>query len=440
MTPERVVKGVVMVRRSFRRGFGALALACILGGTGCAEEPWLAAARHGSLGELKTAVDTQRQQRGFDRSALERLAQAVGEREIATASGHDGVAFLGHLGPCTEALSDALERRAQGRDGVAATAQSLLIRAGNSLAESEVSSLLTSREGSWRTVAALSARQPSLLGWRRTLMRDPDERVRRAAFEAAAAVPTAKDLDSLASAIRTDPDSECRRKAAHALGVLGGVRSVRRMSELFAQAEPELRLALVEAASEPRAASAGGSGWLARLVGRESGTVGVAAAAALVRVDPSRAALGRARLFAALQSGTEDEQLRAIAAASWSDPDHRGELLRLGKQGLGRVAVAALARCLDTDAPCADIRPRLRELAKEPNRQGTEARRVLTRLADASVVEPLRQQLDSPLALDRSVAASDLYRLRLFDAVAKALADDAPEVRLVTACLVLSKG
>ena len=176
-------------------------------------------ALYGDLPALRREIARAERAGELDRGSVTRLANAVARRELAAAKGESGARRVRQLRACTVALSDALGERAQASDEVAAEAVLALLAQRRLESESLVATHQDATDGAWRTVAARAATSGKDVDRRRRWFLDPDQRVRRAAFEAAFERPDAGDLPQALEAVRLDPDplvqslsgARCRR-------------------------------------------------------------------------------------------------------------------------------------------------------------------------------------------------------------------------------------
>src|SRR5262249_8310092 len=113
--------------RSCRAVFAALLLA---GGAGCASSPMIQAAEAGRTADLRRAIVDQplRGQLGPDEAR--QIARAVAGGEIDRAKPPDGASRIQQFQTCARFVEDALERRAEGSDEVAAAASLVRLEAG----------------------------------------------------------------------------------------------------------------------------------------------------------------------------------------------------------------------------------------------------------------------------------------------------------------------
>jgi HEAT repeat protein len=272
---------------------------------------------------------------------------------------------------------------------------------------------------------------------RRKYYVDPDERVRRAALEAANEAPATLDFDALFEAARLDPDPMVRSLAVRGLGVLGGERASRGLRDLWERAEEDLRLAILGAYATKATFSAGGREALLREAESGRGLLAVAAAGELLRVDASYRETAVALLVRALDDGDTDEQRLAILLAPL---DHASVVPALRKIGDAdpSVRVSALERLAGVPAEHARALAELRKLVKGSS-ASEEANQALARSGDASVAPKFRTDLASKDELRREAAGRALLALGDWANAATLLGDGSADVRVATACTILSK-
>jgi hypothetical protein len=330
-----------------------------------------------------------------------------------------------------------LGRRATASDDSAGAARFSRVDAGVALSDSEWALLASSPQGWARAAAALASREPSRFYFRQQCLGDEDARVRRAALLACLDAPAEEHRSTLVQLLRAAPDTESKALSARALGVLGGVASYDALTDAWPSAGPELRLALINAFAQERTFDAGGDTRLVAAARNEPGLVGIAAAVSLAKGSTRFRATGVARVTRALNQGSTEELRLAISASEWGTEEQTRALLRWGLLGEPLVKVAALSRWLERPEYAFGAQVTLRGLSEGANTSAVLARHVLAERGDRSVIPALRDQQGYATAEVRSMAAADLHRLGDWSAVARALADDSPRVRLQTACLVL---
>ncbi|MGC4093646.1 MAG: hypothetical protein QM756_38255 [Polyangiaceae bacterium] len=418
------------------RGFASvLGLACVL--FGCAPTGPVRAALYGDLPTLREQIRLADREGKLGPAAVKRLAQAVAERETASASGGSGVRHVRALSACGTALLPALRRRSQQHDEVGASAMLTRI----ALRDVATAGLLTTHanetDGAWRAVAARSALEAPDVLMRRSWFLDPDQRVREAAFDAAALSPVAEDLEPLLEAFRLDPDPTCRSRAAHAAGALGGEASVLGLVDRFARADQEGQLTIVEAWAMPASYAAGGARELGLIAGAGRGLVSIAATQALLRSGDSDGSL-TGLLATAIEQGTEEEQRLAMMQAPLSDARVVAAIDKASRDANAEVRVIALSRLLELPAKSAAAKNSLRKLSSTPSPVASQARAALAFLGDRSVVSELVAEAQTGPAWVRARAASTLFRLGESARAAATLADSDPGVRIGAACGILA--
>jgi hypothetical protein len=436
----RAVLCIVHMRLSESIRVGSLigwaALSTLAGG--CHQAPWLVVAQKGSLPELKQAVDQGRKQNRFNREAVVDLAEAILEREIQSATDPDGEALLGRLSDCALALETPLSKRARRHDETAGAALFALVEAGWHMPPDEWADASRSESGARRAAAALDTQAPERWAIREKLLNDADVRVRRAALQSSIAAPAREHWDTEIGILRQDPDVGCRQLAAKAIGIWGGDQAVTVLSDAWARAETPLRLGILSAFAQARTFAYGGRQRLVAIARSEPGIVGVLAAADLAQGSSDAQSYGQARITRSLEFGSTEDRALAIATASWSLGDQAQLLLRLGLDTEPETRIAALQRWLEQPAHRWPAITWLRMLAEGDTSSAIHAREVLAQQGDQTAILGLRLQLSYAKWESRGHAARNLWSLGDASGFARALADDAPEVRLSAACLAIA--
>jgi len=405
---------------------GLLTLAC--GGV----RPEVKAALTGSLPELQQEIARAQQGGALDRERLRQLGHAVAEREIAGAEGADGALQLAVFRPCLSELEVALDERAARGDEVAAVATLLLFEAGKRPAPDLVSRYQEADSGAFRALAAHASLAPEQADLRRRYFTDPDERVRRGAFEAAQKAPFSSDLADLLEAARLDPSPANRARAAQAVGRIGTEPAVLGLLDLFTAGDEQEQLAVLDAWSEPPSFRRGGERELAHALNR-SGLVSVSAATLLMRSPDSRAA-AVAVLAHAIAEGSDDERRVALMAAPLGEPSVREALEKGAKNPSPELTPLVLSRLLELPAAAAQARAKLEKLAQDKSDYGLEANYELARLGSTGAVTRVEQELSHERAGRRLRAALTLAGLGKLQHLAPRLADKDPLLRATLAC------
>jgi hypothetical protein len=407
--------------------------------SGCQQTPWLTMAKKGSLPELKKAVDQGQQRSAFDRASTEHLAMAILEREIQSATDPDGESLVGQLSDCALALESPLSRRAERSDETAGTALFALVSAGHHLNSREWHVASKSVSGARRAAAALDSRAPERWAVQKALLNDADPRVRQAALRSSHTTPLRSSWDTQIAILRRDPDPLCRQLAARSIGILGGAEASTVLSDAWARADTPLRLAIVSGMAQRPTFTIDGQQRLVAIARGEPGPVGVLAAADLATGASHARSLGQARITRSLEFGSSEDRALAIAASRWDLPEQAEQLLRLGLQADPETRVRALKRWLEHPGHRWPAITWLRQLSEGDTGAAILAREVLANYGDQTVRLGLRAQLHYAKTESRTHAARHLWKLGDMNGVAQALADDAPEVRVATACSVLAK-
>ena len=405
----------------------------------CAERPWITEARTGSLANLKRYTEVASARHQFDEKGIERLATAIAEREIATADDRDAYQRVLGLRPCVSELYWSLRRQSLKRNESSAAANLLLLDSGWMDSDQRLRSFGDDTDGAWRAVTVRASQSQSLRPLVRRALLDPDSRVRYAAIMTIRANPLPGDSGALFEVVHLDPDDSLRALAMAALGETGDQQSMLLARDLWDTMDEPLRLAFLQALALPEMSKAVGFEILSRTMQLDDAMPGLVAASLLYRSESlfSRAALGR--LVRGLRSGTSSEQLLALATLGMREAELLPEITRLARDGVPYVRVAALDLLLESGRDIAACRQRLESIATSRDADADEANRVLAQHGNFPALGRLEKRLNSALASERLAAARMLVNLKRWDAVAIALADDHPGVRLSTACIVLSE-
>lgn len=421
---------------SLRLLFGSVALlavaACGAGGGA------VHAALHDDLTTLRRSLGEEQRAGKLDSARVQRIAEAVASREVYAGVGPAASRRVRRLRGCAAPLYSALAARAERNDEVGAEATLVLLAAGRVEPKELVRRYDSADSGAWRAVAARASTAPDRFTARRRYFVDPDERVRRAALEAAIEAPASLDLEVLAESARLDPDPMSQSLAVRAMGALGGERAVRLLADAWERGAEELRLSIVEAYGARRSFQAGGRDQLLRIAESGRGLPAVAAAGVLLRVDASASGTAVTLLARAITESASDEQRLAIATAPLNGPIPKA-LSDASKDADPEVRIAALERLLSIPAERARAVAALRIEAKASAAAPAAARDALARAGDKSVAVALKKELGSPDARARERAGSALLALDDYAAAASLLGDGEANLRVSIACKILSK-
>jgi len=405
----------------------------------CAERPWITEARTGSLANLKRYTEVASSRHQFDEKGIERLATAVAEREIATANDRDAYQRVLGLRPCVSELYWSLRRQSVKRNESAAAANLLLLDSGWQDSDQRLRSFGDDTDGAWRAVTVRASQSQSLRPLVYRALLDPESRVRYAAIMTIRANPLPGDGRALFEVVRLDPDDSLRLLAMATLGETGDQQTMLLARDLWDTMDEPLRLAFLQALALPNMSKVVGFDMLLRTMQLDDALSGLVAASLLYRTESrySRSALGR--LMRGLRSGASSEQLLALATLGMREAELLPEITRLAREGVPYVRVASLDLLLNSARDIATCRQRLESIAMSRDADADEANRVLALHGNFPAMGRLEKRLNGVLASERLAAARVLVNLKQWDAVAIALADDHPDVRLTTACLVLSE-
>jgi len=431
------------VRRGLEAFAGSAALALLLL-SACGPKPPVRTALSGSLVELRRDIQSARQAGKLSRSAVVDLAQAVAERELTSAEGSSGAQRVRALRSCAQPLRSAMKRRAHNTDDVAAELTLILVEQHAANRTELLHQYARSDSGAWRAVAARAADRPIDTDLRKAFYVDPDERVRRAAFNTALEVRERGELEALLDAARVDPDPQSQSQAIRAAGAIGGERAVLALKDLWPRADDATRIAIVDAWSAPASLNAGGARELEVASESGAGLAAVSACSALARGSVTQATVANARLRRYISDGTDDEQRLAINLASINS-ETEAALAKAAKEASPELRVVALTRLTSVEARRNEALTALREIANTKAssdselRAQTDALSALAQSGDSSVKPKLVKDLSAPTAVARSRAARALINLGDHADAAPALADDEPSLRTDLACFVLAQ-
>ena len=407
--------------------------------SGCSRSPIVKTAFTGDLGPLKSQIVAAQAAGTLTASETRQIAQAVAEREIASAKSHEADVRMMNLRPCALPLADALVTRAEsGIDDSAATAELLLVETGLLNPDGLTERYASSESPAWRTLAARGAVTEDSLPLRPPFYRDADPGVRRGALRAALKQPNTPELQELIQVARLDPDPLNRSLAARAVGRIGGDDAVVGLVDLWARAEGPERIAIVDGFSARETFSTGGAAELGRVIESGPSLPAVTAAATLVaQGDPEQRGLALSILKVTIVEGDSKEQKAALRIAPLSDPEILEAVVEASKATDSFVRVAALSRLTAVDSKRGAALAALQELAAPDDDVAVDARSALAQAKDPSVIPALEKQLQAPAPEQRQRAALDLVQLGQLPLAAAELADSAPSVRLRVACAML---
>lgn len=394
--------------------------------------PEVKAALVGSLPELKREIARAEKSGSLSDARVTELARAVAEREVVGARGPEAEQQLALFRGCLPVVETALgERAARGDDG-AAVATLLLFEAGKRDGAELLTRYREADSGAFRALAARAALSPSDAELRRRYFTDPDERVRRAALDAALKSPFPGQVPELAEAARLDPSPSNRARAAQALGRIGSEPAVLGLLDLFSAGDEQEQLAVLDAWSATPSYDHGGERELARALDR-SGLVGVSAASLLLRSRESRGA-ALAVLTRAIAEGSDDERRMALMVAPLDEPTVKEALKKAAKEPSPEVTPLVLSRLAELPDQRAAARAKLEKMAEDNSDYGLEASYVAASFGSTRAISRVQQELGHERASRRLRAALALSRLGQKQRVAARLADDDPFVRSSLAC------
>jgi len=391
----------------------------------------------GNLSELQRDIAAAARAGRVDRAGVVDLAEAVARREVRTSRGAEAIERIHQSRSCFSAVELEIRERAKSSDEAGAAAELALLEAGRISPARAVELHARASDGAFRAVAARATKDKERAGLRRSFYADPDERVRAAALRAAAEARDPDDFDLLFDAARLDPNGDNRATAARALGAVGGERAALSLVDLWSSADQEVRFAIVDAWSSMRVFPNGGAEQLLRVAESQSTLEAVAAASALARIGEQGEREGRAVLVRAVGEGTSEQRTTAVALVPL-DADGIGALDKAASSDDAVVRVTALGRLLAVPARKARALSSLEALAKEANAAARQARDALAEARDPQAVPLLEKDLTVGSPGHRRKMAVGLFEMGRPGAMAAALADPDPSVRMSVACTILA--
>jgi HEAT repeat protein len=392
---------------------------------------------------LKRDIQSAQQSGSLNRARVVDLARAVAERELTSAEGSGGAQRVRSLRGCATPLRSAMQRRARKGDDVAAELTLILVEQHATNKTELLHQYARSDSGAWRAVAARSADRAIDTDIRKAFFADPDERVRRAAFNTALEVHAAGELEALLDAARVDPDPQSQSSAIRAAGAVGSERAVLALKDLWVRADDATRMAVVDAWSAQASFTTGGARELEVASEHGGGLAAVSASAALARAGGAESAVANARLRHYISEGSDDEQRLAINLATMNSETETA-LVKVAKDANPELRVVALTRLSSVEAQRKDALDSLRKIANAKASSDADLRAqsaalsALAQSGDNSVKPTLVKNLGAPTAAARSRAARGLINLGDHVDAATVLADDDPNLRSDFACFVLA--
>lgn len=402
--------------------------------TGCSMPAYVKTAYYGDLPTLKSQIGSAAASGKLTESEVVALAEAVARREVRSAQGDDALRRVLASRTCVGAVEPELKERANGADDAGAEALLVLVEAGKLGGDALVDRYALSPSGAFRAVAARGTGSLHHASLRKRFYVDPDERVRREALRAAAEAADPSDLDAVLEAARLDPDPFSRTLATRAAGRIGGERAAMALTDLWANADETVKIAILDAWAMPTVLANGGRASLVQVAEAQDSMASIAAAGALLRAGGDTVATGRAVLARAIREGTSEERVAAIAMSPLDDADVVVALDAASGSDDPDVQVAALTRSLDVPSRRATAAAKLQLLARGQDGAARQARLALAAARDASVVPLLEQDLATGGPSFRERAAIALFHLGKPARMAPSLADPDPSVRMAVAC------
>lgn len=391
-------------------------------------------ARRGEHEALRRALLDDLREGRLSRDAVRDLAEVVAEREVSEASGPAAVARVQQVGLCARALEDVLDQRAEKSDRAAPLAAMNLLQV--DLGDPDTwRERLDDKDPDWRAVAVRTLVDSEHGKQRRAAMLDLDERVRKAAVQAAEEAMDKADRLVLLDVSRHDPNQLVRVTAIRGLGWVASEQDVLAMRDMWATAPSPVQQALVAAWSFPGTLEAGGRRELTWVAETQSGAPAIIAGGILMRLgDPTRGT-GIAALRSGMQNGVARDRALAIAMVPLGEPGIRELLEKLSKEAEPKVRVAALAKLAESSE---DASKRLGQIAASREPGADDAREAMARIGDRRVIKLLLEDAKSPNRQRRRAALQGFLALDEAARAAFFMADPDPGLRTAAACGILA--
>jgi len=414
---------------------------------GCARPAIVETAQGGDLVRLRQSIAAEQKAGTLDEKKTRAIARGMLEGDIQRSRGSEGADFVASLRSCAEPLEDALSNRAETRDATGGEAALVLVER-NAWCGASPSSFASDEDGAWRALAAHEADGSGDAPQRRAFLIDRDERVRRAAADAALSAKSSADLSVLLEAGRVDPDPLTRSRALRAAGAIGGEGVALALRDRFDAGDEGDRLAILDAWAEEATWQAGGRAELLYASHHGSGPVALAAAVTFLRAGDgskptpelqSERAGAFARLARASVDGTASERRLALRLLPTEHPETEALLLTASKDADLEVALIATVRLAGRAAHQKAAETRLLEWARGEGSLRFEARAALSVYGSLDVLPLLTAEIGSKDARARLLAGTSLIRTGAVVDAAPLLADTDAGVRRSIACRLLSQ-
>jgi HEAT repeat protein len=391
----------------------------------------------------------------LDADEARSIARTVASAEAENAAGPMGAERIRELLPCSKAIADALEKRAEASDEVAAVASLGLLEEGLASPEDmgprAVSMATAAGSGkpgdttaaAWRAVRARSLKAPRDGQERRRSMLDGDEGVRVAALRAAVDAADPADTDALIEAARLDPNQLARTLAIRALGAIGGERVVLALKDIWALADEPRRQVITTAWAAPRAIEAGGRRELLLSAETQKGALGIAAAIGLVRAGGAGSASAIGVLARAIEAGPTRDRIYAINVSPLSAQPIREAVIKAQTDPDEAVALAAMSRRVEVSGGAkaperAALVAKLLKIAAGDSALAARARGSLARARVREVIPLLEREVKSKSVDARTTAALSLAGMGELPRAVLLVADPEPRARTSVACAILN--
>lgn len=421
--------------------FSLILLALVVSACG-ARSGAIRAARHHNQSELRAELLKARAEGRLNRSLSEDVARALLEGELERSRGRPGAEFVGSLDACSRELRGALDDRTRFHDEAGGAALLLLVEDGAE--ERRARSYESDEVALYRVAFARALSRPEDASLRIELYADPDERVRRAALDAAFGSVTQGELFALAETARLDPDPLCQSKALRLLGTVEGPESLSILLDRYASSTEREQLSVLEGIFGQASASKRAQDELFSIATSASGLVRLSAALLLLRVAETSPLESERRqtlhniVTEFARSGAASEQVLALRSLPRGEPETRKLLLTATESTHEDVRLLALERLLSDQSEGRAAEKKLLTLAQSDSPVGRDARDLLGHRGHEQILPFVLRDATHRSAEVRLRAARTLLALDRWDHASLLLADRDPSVQRELACRVLA--
>lgn len=392
---------------------------------------------------LRSELLRARAEGRLNQSVAQSVARALLEGELERSRGPDGVALVETLPPCADELRGSLEDRSRTHDDVGGAALLMLVELGREQGRARAHE--DDPVPSFRSAWARSLTGEANAERRLSLYADPDQRVRRAALDAAFGSASPDELLALNETARLDPDPLCRSKALRLIGTVRDPKSLAILLDRYASAPERERLSVLEGIREQANLNRDAQDELFAIAVSATGLVRLSAALLLLAstweppLDEGRKEALQNSLFEFARSGSPAEQVLAFQSLTPNTQETR-ELLEAGASSKNEEVRGRALELLLNDARSAKkAETELLTLAAEDSTSGRAARSALAERGKSQVLPFLLKDTARADAEVRLQAAHALLALGRWDHAGLQLADRDQKAQLRLACTMLAR-